>query len=39
MKTRTFELEKRNHPKNVSDPMIVLDGQAYVATTAREPWD
>jgi len=36
--SRTFQLEKRNHPKNTNDPMIVLDGQAYVTTTSRAPW-
>ncbi|MBI2920114.1 MAG: hypothetical protein HYY18_03395 [Planctomycetes bacterium] len=34
----TYSLEKRNHPKNVNDPMIVIDGKAYVTTTRREPW-
>lgn len=34
----TQRLEKRNHPKNTSDPMIVLDGKAYVTATARRPW-
>ena len=32
-----FELELRNHPKT-GDPMIVLDGDAYVTTTQRQPW-
>ncbi len=32
-----FELELRNHPKT-HDPMIVLDGDAYVTATQREPW-
>lgn len=36
--SRTFQLEKQNHPKNAQDPMIVLDGQAYVTTTSRAPW-
>ena len=27
-------LEKRNHPKNVRDPMIVLDGKTHVAASA-----
>ena len=31
-------LEKQNHPKNVNDPMIVLDGKAYVTATGRRPW-
>lgn len=34
----SYKLEKRNHPKNVNDPMIVLDGEAYVTTTRRAPW-
>ncbi|HEX5051462.1 MAG TPA: hypothetical protein VFZ65_06790 [Planctomycetota bacterium] len=34
----TQGLEKRNHPKNVNDPMIVLDGKAYVTATNRRPW-
>lgn len=34
----SYRLEKRNHPKNVNDPMIVLDGEAYVTTTRRAPW-
>lgn len=33
-----YHLEKRNHPKNVNDPMIVLDGEPYVTTTQRPPW-
>ena len=37
-KVVTYQLEKRNHPKNVRDPMIVLDGQAFVTTTNRAPW-
>ncbi|MBY0434971.1 MAG: hypothetical protein K2U26_12750 [Cyclobacteriaceae bacterium] len=36
--TGSYRLEKRNHPKNVNDPMIVLDGEPYVTTTARAPW-
>ena len=32
------KLEKRNHPKNVNDPMIVLDGDAFVTATQRPPW-
>lgn len=35
---KTYSLEKRNHPKNVNDPMIVLDGQPFVTATRREPW-
>lgn len=34
----SYRLEKRNHPKNVNDPMIVLDGEAYVTATLRQPW-
>lgn len=34
----SYRLEKRNHPKNVNDPMIVLDGKAFVTQTARQPW-
>jgi hypothetical protein len=35
--TQTYPLEKRNHPKN-GDPMLVIDGDAYVTSTARSPW-
>jgi hypothetical protein len=34
----SYRLEKRNHPKNVGDPMIVLDGEAYVTATLKQPW-
>ena len=34
----SYRLEKRNHPKNVNDPMIILDGEAYVTATYRQPW-
>ncbi len=34
----SYRLEKRNHPKNVNDPMIVLDGEAYVTATLKAPW-
>ena len=34
----SYKLEKRNHPKNVNDPMIVIDGESYVTTTSRPPW-
>src|ERR1017187_1605440 len=37
-KTTTYGLEKRNHPKNARDPMIVLDGQAYVTAYSKPPW-
>jgi hypothetical protein len=35
--TATYSLEKRNHPKT-GDPMIVLDGDAYVTYGQRRPW-
>ena len=34
----SYKLEKRNHPKNVNDPMIVIDGESYVTMTSRPPW-
>lgn len=34
----TYRLEKRNHPKNVNDPMLVLDGQAFVTAYRKAPW-
>jgi len=34
----SYRIEKRNHPKNSGDPMIVLDGEAYVTATSRAPW-
>lgn len=34
----SYRLEKRNHPKNVNDPMIILDGEPYVTATQRAPW-
>ena len=37
-KTVTYRLEKRNHPKNVRDPMIVLDGQPFVTFYNKPPW-
>ena len=37
-KATTYRLEKRNHPKNVRDPMIVLNGQAYVTAYNKPPW-
>ena len=37
-KSSTYRLEKRNHPKNVRDPMIVLDGQAFVTALNKPPW-
>ena len=33
----TFRLEKRNHPKT-GDPMLVLDGDAFVTFYQRPPW-
>ena len=35
--TLVFTLEKRNHPKT-GDPMLVLDGDAYVTYSPRQPW-
>ena len=35
--TLTFRLERRNHPKT-GDPMLVLDGDAFVTYSPREPW-
>ena len=35
--TRTYKLERRNHPKN-GDPMLVLDSDAYVTATKRPSW-
>ena len=35
--TNTYKLERRNHPKN-GDPMLVLDGDAYVTATKRPSW-
>lgn len=34
----SYRLQRRNHPKNVNDPMIVLDDEPYVTTTRRPPW-
>ncbi len=33
----TYQLEKRNHPKN-RDPMLCLDGDCYVTFYNRRPW-
>lgn len=33
----SYRLEKRNHPKN-RDPMLLLDGKAFVTATQRAPW-
>lgn len=35
--TLVFRLEKRNHPKT-GDPMLVLDGDAFVTYSPRQPW-
>jgi hypothetical protein len=35
--TLTFSLQKRNHPKT-GDPMILLDGDAFVTYSPRSPW-
>jgi hypothetical protein len=37
-KVTTYQLEKRNHPKNVRDPMIVLNGEAFVTAYNKPPW-
>lgn len=34
---KVYQLQKRNHPKN-GDPMIVLDGTAYVTYYQKAPW-
>ncbi len=33
----TCSLQKRNHQKN-NDPMLVIDGEAFVTATQRAPW-
>ena len=35
--TRTYTLEKRNHPKN-NDPMLIVDGDAFVTQFQKRPW-
>jgi hypothetical protein len=35
--TQVYTLEKRNHPKN-GDPMLVLNGQAFVTYYQKAPW-
>ncbi len=35
--TRTYTLEKRNHPKT-GDPMLMVDGDAFVTFNQRQPW-
>lgn len=37
-KNTTYHLQKRNHPGKVHDPMLVLDGQAYVSFFSKTPW-
>ena len=32
-----YPIQLRNHPKN-GDPMIVVDGDAYVTATQKRPW-
>jgi hypothetical protein len=34
----SYRLERRNHPVNKNDPMIVLDDEPFVTTTSRPPW-
>jgi len=33
----SYQFQKRNHPKN-NDPMIVINGQAYVTFYNKQPW-
>lgn len=35
--SETYSLQKRNHPKT-GDPMLVIDGDAYVTYSPRTPW-
>lgn len=35
--TRTYSLEKRNHPKT-GDPMLIVEGDAFVTFYQRQPW-
>lgn len=35
--TVTYRLDRRNHPKT-GDPMIILDGDAYVTFYQKAPW-
>jgi hypothetical protein len=37
-KVQTYQLEKRNHPKNRRDPMICLDGTCYVTFYNKPAW-
>lgn len=34
----TYQLEKRNHPKNRCDPMLCLDGECYTSYWQKAPW-
>jgi hypothetical protein len=34
----SYRLERRNHPVNTNDPMIVLDDEPFVTTVRRAPW-
>ena len=36
--THTYNLEKRNHPKNRRDPMICLNNQCYVTYYNKPAW-
>lgn len=36
--THTYNLEKRNHPKNKRDPMICLNGACYVTYYNKPAW-
>ena len=36
--TQTYNLEKRNHPKNQRDPMICLNGACYVTFYNKPAW-
>jgi hypothetical protein len=35
--TKTYTLEKRNHPKT-GDPMLMVDGDAFVTFYQKQPW-
>lgn len=35
--TKTYTLEKRNHPKT-GDPMLMVDGDAFVTYYQKQPW-
>ena len=37
-KVSSYQLEKRNHPKNKRDPMICLDGACYVTYYNKPAW-